>query len=410
MTFKSRLTTAIATGAVLVSALAPIASADTTINVTGNGALSNNAVSTSSNTTSVVNQTNNADISNNVNSNASTGGNSSNFNTGGQSTIRTGNATDNVSINNAANLNSVTVSNCGCSSDPINVSVGGNGAYSSNGVSTNNTSSTFLNQNNDANYNNNVTANATSGKNDSSFDTGGGSVIVTGNASTNVSVNNAANANVANVGGNDGSSDPSNIDVSGNGAFSTTGVALEQDSAVVLNQANDASIRNNVDANAKTGQNQQQFNTGGFVGIATGNATDNVGVSNAANFNVANLDCGCALMGTDISVGGNGAESDNGVSSSSNNSVFPNQTNNEALLNGVKGGSGTGSNDLGYSTGSVLNDPVVVTGDGTSTTDVNNVGNGNVYDNGTSVSLPGGWTLGTTFNLNGFFSSLQGLI
>jgi len=408
MTFKSRLTTAIATGAVLVSALAPIASADT-VNVTGNGAFTNNAASVSTNTTSVVNQTNNANISNNVNSNASTGGNSSDFNTGGSSTIKTGNATTNVSINNAANLNSATVSNCGCSNDPINVSVGGNGAYSQNGVSAANTSSVFANQNNNANYNNNVTANASTGKNDSSFNTGGGSIVVTGNASTNVDVNNAANANVANIGGNGGSSDPSNIDVSGNGAFSETGVALEQDSATVLNQDNNASIRNDVNAKANSGDNSSKFNTGGFVGIATGNATDNVGVNNAANFNFAQLDCGCALMGTDISVGGNGADSDNGVTSSSDNSVFPSQVNNEALWNGVKGGAGTGSNDLGFSTGSVLDDPVVLTGNGTSTTNVNNIGNGNVYNNGSSVHV-GDWTVGTTFDLNGFMSYLQSLV
>ena len=40
MTFKTRLTTAIATGAVLLNALAPIAAADT-ITVSGNGAFSN---------------------------------------------------------------------------------------------------------------------------------------------------------------------------------------------------------------------------------------------------------------------------------------------------------------------------------------------------------------------------------
>jgi len=115
-------------------------------------------------------------------------------------------------------------------------------------------------------------------------------------------------------------------------------------------------------------------------------------------------------MGTDISVGTNGAESNNAVSAANNSSEYPSQVNDQALFNGIKGGAATGSNDLGYSTGSVSNDPVVVSGDGTSTTDVNNVGNGNVYNNGNDVTLPGGLTLGTTFNLNGVLSILNGLI
>jgi len=409
MNFKSRIITAIATGAVLVSALAPLASADT-VDVTGNGALSQNAVSVSSNTTTSVNQTNNANISNNINSNASTGNNSADFNTGGGTTIKTGNATNNVSVNNAANLNQASLSNCGCNSDPINVSVGGNGAYSSNGVSANNTSSVFVNQTNDANYNNKINANSSTGNNDSSYGTGGGSVIVTGDAATNVSVNNAANANVANLGGNDGSSDPSNVDISGNGAFATSGVALNQDSATVLNQDNAAQIKNDIDANAKTGNNTGEFNTGGFDGIESGNATDNVSVNNFANFNAASLDCNCTLSGLGVSVGGNGAESDNAVTASSDNSVFPTQVNDEGLWNNVGGNAKTGGNDLGFSTGTVLDDPVVFTGDSSSSTNVNNAANANVLDNGNSVSLPGGWTVGTTFNLNGFMSFLGSMV
>ena len=44
MTYNKRIITAIATGAVLLNAMAPLALADTTLTVTGNGALSNNAV------------------------------------------------------------------------------------------------------------------------------------------------------------------------------------------------------------------------------------------------------------------------------------------------------------------------------------------------------------------------------
>src|SRR5580692_3872365 len=102
MNFKSRFVTAIATGAVLVSALAPLANADT-VTVSGNGALSGSVVNVSNSSNTVVNQTNNANISNNINTNASTGGNSSTFNTGGNTTIKTGNANNTVNVSNAAN-------------------------------------------------------------------------------------------------------------------------------------------------------------------------------------------------------------------------------------------------------------------------------------------------------------------
>jgi len=407
MNFKSRVITAIATGAVLVSALAPLASADT-IAVTGNGALSGSVVNVTNSSNTVVNQTNNANISNNINTSASTGNNSSNFNTGGNSTISTGNASTNVTVNNAANLNQATVS-CGCDNSGTDVNVTGNGAESENGVNVNNANQVFLNQNNDANYKNNVTANATTGSNDSSYNTGGSTVVVTGNASTNVQVNNAANANVANVGGSDGSSDPSSVVVAGNGALSATGVNLDNESAVVLDQANNAQIDNNIKANAKTGDNESQFNTGGNNGIESGNATDNVGINNFANFNEAAVSCDCTLSDLGVNVAGNGAESENGVNASTSNSVFPNQINDEGLWNGVTGGSKTGDNTLGFSTGSVWGgDPVVISGDGTSSTNVNNVGNANVL-NGDSVSLPGGVDLGMNFDLNGLWAFFNGL-
>jgi len=402
MNFKSRFITAIATGAVLVSALAPLASADT-VTVSGNGALSGSVVNVTNSSNTVVNQTNNANISNNINTNASTGGNSSNFNTGGNSTIKTGDANNTVNVTNAANLNQATVS-CGCDNSGVDVNVTGNGAESENGVNANNANQVFLNQNNDANYNNNITANSSTGKNDSSYNTGGSTVVVSGNATTNVGVNNAANANVANVGGSDGSSDPSSVVVSGNGALSANGVNLDNESAVVLDQANNAQIDNNIKANAKTGENESQFNTGGNNGIESGNATDNVSVNNFANFNAASLSCGCTLSDLGVKVKGNGAESQNGVNASNSSSVFPNQINDEGLWNGVNGGATTGSNDLGFSTGSVYGDPVIFSGNGSSTTNVNNVGNANVLDNGNSVSLPGGWTLGANFDLNGLMS------
>jgi len=406
MTFNKRIITAIATGAVLVNAMSTLALADTNLTVTGNGAFSNNAVNVTSASNTVVNQTNNANITNNIKSDASTGGNSSNFNTGGNSTIKTGDANNSVNVSNAANLNEANVS-CGCGNGATSVNVTGNGAYSESGVNVTNANEVFLNQNNDANFQNNVTANSNTGKNDSSFNTGGSTTIWTGNASDNVNVTNKANANLATVGG---SSDPnaggSSVVISGNGAFSDNGVDLANVSAVVVDQSNDANIGNNIKANAKTGDNESQFNTGGNNGIKTGNATDGVNVDNMANFNAADLNCDCTLDGLNVKVAGNGAESENGVTADSASSVFPDQVNDAALWNSVDPNAKTGDNTLGFSTGSVYGDPVVLTGDSNSSTDVSNAGNVNVLDNGNSVSLPGNWNVGVNFDLSGLLSFL----
>ncbi len=406
MTYNKRIITAIATGAVLLNAMAPLALADTNLTVSGNGALSNNAVNATTVSNTVVNQTNNANITNNVHSSASTGGNSANFNTGGNSTISTGDASNSVNVTNAANLNKATVS-CGCDNGALTVNVTGNGAESNNTVNSANANSVFLNQNNDANFRNNITANSSTGKNDSSFNTGGASVIVTGDASDNVNVTNKANANFATVGGSNGGNGGASVIISGNGALSSNAVDLAQVSAVVLTQNNDANIRNDVRANATTGNNTDQFNTGGFTGISTGNATDNVKVNNFANFNAADVNCDCTLSDLNAKVAGNGAESDNAIDAASVSSLFPDQVNDAALWNSVDGKAKTGSNDLGFSTGSVLGDPVIYTGDGSSSTDVNNAGNVNLLDNGNSMNLPGNWNVGVNFDLSGFLSFLQ---
>jgi len=410
MTFSKRFTTAIATGAVLINALAPIAFADS-VTVSGNGAFSNNAVNSSVNTTTAVNQSNNANIVNNVTSNASTGGNSSNFNTGGDSRIVTGNATTNTSVSTAANLNKASIDNCGaCSGGATNVTVSGNGAYSTTGVALNKENSVFLNQTNNANILNDVNAKANTGKNDNSFNTGGDAVTVTGNATTNVKVANKANANDATIGGGNGAGDPSSITITGNGAFSENGVAMNQASAVVLDQSNVANLANYVDAKANTGKNGSTFNTGGFTGISTGDAKTNVTVDNAVNFNNANVGCDCVLGGTDLKVAGNGAESFNAIDANNENALFDAQDNNTALLNNVDGNAKTGKNDVSFSTADVDGDPLVVTGNSTSTTHVDNTGNVNLFNNGSTLHLPGNWDLGVNFDLFGLFANFSHMV
>jgi hypothetical protein len=187
--FNTRIVTAIATAAVILGAVAPAAFADTTITVTGNGAGSNNTVVTNNSTNTSVNQSNNSTVVTSVNSTASTGGNDSSFNTGGETSIQTGNATSKVKVTVGGSSNAAVITDpCGCNTT-TNVDVSGNGAESSNGVIL--SSSSWFNaiQNNWTSIITEISSVGKTGKNTSSFNTGGTTTTTTGNSTSKVKVN-----------------------------------------------------------------------------------------------------------------------------------------------------------------------------------------------------------------------------
>lgn len=191
---KVQFATAIATAALLVGAAAP-AMAATDVNVSGNGAFSGTKVKVSNTTSTKVKQGNYVSNTTVVNSTASTGGNSSNFNTGGVSAISTGPATSTVTVTNGGSSNTAVVSgDCGCISDTT-VNVSGNGAFSHNVVKVNNSSWLGVFQKNVSEVLNVVNSKAKTGNNDSSFNTDGGSVVETGAATSNVTVTNEGSTN-----------------------------------------------------------------------------------------------------------------------------------------------------------------------------------------------------------------------
>jgi len=385
---KRKIAGAIATGALLLNAFTPLAFATTTIEISGNGAGSDNWVTLNQTSNTSVNQNNVANVTNNVDANAKTGGNDANFNTGGDVTIDTGKAESNVDISNTLNSNSAEVECCGPGS--TNVTISGNGAKSNNGVQLDQTSNTTVNQNNVANVNNNVDADAKTGGNDAYSNTGGDVTIRTGNAKADVDVSTTANVNSAKVGSSLGGSNPSaSFVISGNGARSDNYITAYLAKNTSVNQNNVANVNNNVDADAKTGGNDANFNTGGDVTIDTGDATVTVDVDNSVNFNFADVDCGCTW---DVlaKISGNGAEEDshhhrrhrdrgdNIITLDLESNQYVGQGNVAYLDNNVDGDAKTGKNDVESNTGEVDGDPSVLTGDATSDTSVENSGNVNV--------------------------------
>jgi hypothetical protein len=384
-TISRKLTTAIATSAILLQMTVPlVAAADTTYTVSGNGASSENKIDVENNNDTVVKQTNTSNVTNNVSGSASTGGNDANYNTGGDVAILTGDAKSSVSVSNELNSNRADVESCDCDGD-VKLNISGNGAYSDNKVDLDKTNNTEVFQTNNAYVKNNVSTDAKTGGNDANGNTGGDVYVQTGNAKTNVDVSTAANANVANVGGGTGHGNDVEAVISGNGAYSESDIYLDLIREVSLVQDNDANVTNDIDADATTGWNDANYNTGGDVAIKTGKAVASVAVDNMVNFNAADLDCGCALEGK-YAINGNGYDSDNKIDQDASDVLEAFQENEDKTWNDINADAKTGKNEIKKSTGEANSDPVIITGDAHQDVTVDNASNMNVF--GSDVHLP----------------------
>ena len=190
------------------------------------------------------------------------------------------------------------------------VQISGNGAFSSNSVSTSSNNSIDASQSNNANFTNTVTSNNNTGGNSSSFNTGGSSSVNTGSANSSVNIQNRANSNSLNL-GLCGCMMPSNnqdVNISGNGFGSHNHVSSNTSNTTDVSQNNNSFVSNDVSSHNNTGHNTSFGNTGGtfwmnnpwwwnnnnfggnngFSQSTTGNASSHITISNAANSNTLN--------------------------------------------------------------------------------------------------------------------------
>jgi len=367
--------------------------ADVAIEISGNGADSDNDAGVTLTQSTTVTQTNTANISNAVFANADTGGNGAEKNTGGDVTVKTGDASVEVGVKNSANSNMAEVS-C-CASGDMDVLISGNGVDTDNTVGLGVASQTNVTQVNTANIGNLVTADAKTGKNEAEKNTGGEVTIKTGDASVKVGIENQANSNTAKVGGGGGGLSLS-ARILGNGADSDNDIALKYSRSVSLAQVNTANIANMVFADADTGKNDAEKNTGGDVTIETGDADVEVGIDNMVNFNWADVNCGC-LFALSAKIAGNGSDSKNTIGATLYDNLAVGQINNwysDGPCALDKDGCGddlveaeakTGGNDAEKNTGDPQGDPSVETGDAAILVGIENTGNANVFSQGSSL-------------------------
>lgn len=345
--------------------------------VTGNGAEAESEIKFSQTTTTALVQSNVADVNNSVKTESSTGGNSANDNTGGDVIIRTGDAKAYTTIENSLNQNFAEL-DC-CEAQDVEVTISGNGYRSENDVELDLEDTKGIFQTNVAGVTNDVETKAKTGYNDANRTTGGDVTIRTGDATAVTDVTTSANANNAAVGGRAHHTGSLSAWILGNGAYSENEIELDITKEMALVQENLAEIENSVETYGSTGKNEASDNTGGEVGIWTGDAKAATYVDNMVNFNAADIDCGCVLD-TTAKVAQNGAESENEIEADLKDVREYFQDGTAVLGNDVDSKAKTGWNESDYNTGSVEgSDPFIYTGDAYSSTDVGNSSNMNMF-------------------------------
>lgn len=368
----------------------------------GNGADSTNNAEIDSVTNNDTFQNNDATVENNMTLASNSGDNKADKNTGGDSTIETGDANVAANVLNFANNNLAgkiiyTVVNIfgdligdiifpGSAFSSVAAVNSGNGDGSTNTASIDQSTSDNTLQFNEANIENDLVFDATTGDNEASRNTNGSSSIETGDASVEAQVVNIANMNLAGgdwwlvivneagkwigkiFGAPEGSflaaSDGLEFVVgpdgeitvvnSGNGADSTNTASVSQETNNTLVQTNTANIVNNVNLSANTGGNSTSRNTGGDNSIKTGDASIIANIVNFVNNNIVGdgrlfvnvINVFGSWLGDFISPGYT-KESDTFANSESENSSAP-AIGGAAINSSSQGGnSGSSSNNEG---------------------------------------------------------------
>jgi hypothetical protein len=316
----------------------------------GNGADSQNSASIDETTNDTTFQNNDATVENDMILASDSGDNKASRNTGGDSTITTGDANTSANVLTFANNNlagdvyyavvnifgdligdiifpeellayEVTAANTGNGDSSINTS----------DISLTTNDATF--QTNTANIDNNLLLTATTGDNDTSRNTNGDSSIITGDANIDAQVLNIANSNLSGgnwwlviineagrwigkiMGAPDGAhfagSQGTEFTVneageitavnSGNGANSTNNASISKETNNTVEQTNTANITNNLNLSANTGGNSASRNTGGDNSITTGDASI---IANLVNFVNNNITGGGKLFVSVVNVFG----------------------------------------------------------------------------------------------------------
>jgi hypothetical protein len=284
---------------------------DIWIDISGNGAKSDNDVKVKSASLTALVQENEADIDNKVLATTDTGDNTVKGTTGGDVTILTGDAKVKVDIDNIANSNIGMIGGSTDGPSALDILIKKNGYKSDNTVKVEIEQATVLEQDNETDIDNFVGAGADTGENSAKGTTGGEVAIVTGDAKVKVDIDNTAGFNTADIDCGCLSYDLS-ATIKKNGAKSDNKIKAEIKSALAVSQDNscggkspkifsfkkswgkdDECFDNKVFANTNTGDNTVKGSTDGEDGdplVWTGHSLTDVIITNYGGSNVYGFD------------------------------------------------------------------------------------------------------------------------
>lgn len=403
---KQQTFSVLAAGAMLLNVASPVLAGTTTLEITGNGAESDNVVDVDMEQKTEVKQDNKADVKNEIKIDANTGNNHANNNGSGNVEIETGNAKADVTVNNSLN-NNVAEVDC-CAGNDTTVKVSDNLKKSDNSVYLDNKNKTEVKQDNYADVDNKVDVDSQTGKNYADDNIGGDVKIKTGNADTKVKVGTSANSNWAKVGGSSNNGASLTAMITGNGAYSDNLIDLEFENEVELEQDNDADVDNDVYVDAETGENGADDNGAGDVVIETGNAKADITVDTLVNFNAADVNCGCLLDDVHAKIGQNLKDSYNTIKADFEDETEVEQDNDADVDNKVDVDAETGENDADDNISGEDKDPRIETGNTNAIVKASTAGNSNTFGDlgDLDVDLPGGLSLNFSFDFSMFLDWL----
>ena len=183
--------------------------------------------------------------------------------------------------------------------------------------------------------------------------------------------------------------------IEGNGPDTVNTVKVDQENTVGVTQDNYASIHNNIETYASTGDNEVNKATGGNVQVDTGDAEVNVVVANSVNSNTAEVEC-CDTGEVDLTIAGNGPDTKNLIdldtSGERGSGVYVTQDNKANVRNTVFADAFTGGNEVNKPTGG---DVDIDTGDATTSVVVATSANSNsAYVGGGGAGDLSAWIVG----------------
>ena len=277
-----KFATLIGSAALLGLSLVPAIAATNDCSNSTTGPFSNNTCTIKNIDTITVNNVNDARIRNDVDAKANTGGNSASTNTLG-GTIKTGDASLNVTVSNVANINTtnITAALAGAAQNIGSNSI--TGPYSDNSNWIENRFNADVYNSNTADVKNDVEVKSNTGYNDADLNTGPAS-IDTGNAWLGLLVGTHINDNLTAIRGGAGGAGSNTAENSTTGPFSNNTVDIFNTHIATVNNVNDMRLRNDVEAKANSGKNDANKNTLGGD-IETGDAAAGVGVDTEGNIN-----------------------------------------------------------------------------------------------------------------------------